>query len=285
MPRTSRAAVRLPTQGTKKYNAAKTVYETRLDEYQAAVKGLQDGGAGLAAARQALQAAQAAADEASADYEQARQEYVDALVSTQSGTVDFYKGQIEQKYKDLLDASGMSGSDTWLTEASTAYFTAARLHGFDLAVDGAWQSAAVLVKGDPESGVAPLADLKSAAERIRVPGFVDRIPSSIDELGVPIDAPDYAAVSALFAAWRDATVGDAKATAGAKLLNYLGLLNVRADAAYQERLAEVRASGATDAESWYNESGGTRSEGSLADRLSADNAHGCAGPGSCARKG
>ena len=257
--------------GDKKYNAAKVAYETRLDEYEAAVKNLKDGGAGLAAARQALQAAQAAADEASAAYEQARQEYVDVLVSTQSGTVDFYRGQIEQKYKDLLDASGMSGSDTWLTEASTVYFAAARRHGFDLAIDSAWQSAVVLVKGDPESGLAPLADLKSTAERIRVPEGVDRIPSSIDDLGVPIDAPDYANVSALFIAWRDAPSGDAQAVAGAKLLKYLGLLAVRADAAYQERLAEVLAYGAVDAASWYSESGGTRSDGSVEDRLSADN--------------
>ena len=51
---------------------------------------------------------------------------------------------------------GMSGSDTWLTEASAASSPQRGRTGFDLAVDGAWQSAAVLVKGDPESGVARL---------------------------------------------------------------------------------------------------------------------------------
>src|SRR5208283_512507 len=193
------------------------------------------------------------------------------LVSSQTGNVDFYRGQIEQKYKELLDASGMSGSDSQLMDATTAYFAAARKHGYDLAVDSAWQSAVVLVKGDPETGLVSLAALKDAADAIRIPSSTGRIPSSIQELGVPIDAPDYPAVSALFAAWRDSASDEARALAGAKLVSCLELLAAKENAAYQERLAEVQAYGAVDAEAWYAGSGGKTRAGTLEERLSADN--------------
>ncbi|HYW83414.1 MAG TPA: hypothetical protein VFB30_09165, partial [Spirochaetia bacterium] len=172
-------------QGRKEYDAAKGAYDARLVEYNAAIVQLQKGGAGLAAARQAIDTAQEAANEDSAAYEEARQKYLDALESSQTGNVDFYRGQIGQKYKELLDASGISGSDSELADATTAYFAAARKHGYDLAVDSAWQSAAVLVKGDPESGFVSLAALKDQANAIRIPPSAIRIPSSIQELGVP----------------------------------------------------------------------------------------------------
>ncbi len=134
-------------EGAKKYAAARAAYEARMAEYDSVLAELQAGGTELAAARQALEAAQQATDAASAVYEEARQKYLDALVSTQSGNVDFYRGQIEQKYAELLAASGMTTNDTELIDASTQYFSAARRHGFDLAVNSAWQNASALVKG------------------------------------------------------------------------------------------------------------------------------------------
>ena len=257
-------------QGARAFEAARASYEARLAEYNRAVGDLRTGGTELSAARAALEEAQKAADAASTDYEEARQKYLDALVTTQSGSVEFYRGQIEEKYGELLDAAGMSGNDSELEDATIRYFAAARRFGYDLAVQTAWDRASELVHGNPESDLASLGELRNESQGIRVPDSLVSIPSSVEQLGIPIDSPRFDRVSAFFSEWRDALAGNEKDLAGWKLVYYVGILKADAEAAYAERRAQVKAYGAPDADAWYMDAGGQRTGGSVEDRLSAD---------------
>ncbi len=257
-------------QSQKAYDAAQQNYTARLDAYNQVMTQLKAGGADLAAARQALETAQQAADDASTQYETARNNYMQALVATQSGNVEFYQDQIKQRYSELLAASGMTESDRELNDASTAYFAAARRYGYDLAAQDAWGSVSVLVHGDPESGMPSLESLKNLAGAIQVPDTVDSIPGTVEQLGVPFDSAQFSPVSALYSSWHDEAPGVVRDLAGWKLVGAMKILKANAQAAYDERLAEIKAHGAVDADSWYSECGGRRIGSSLAARMSSD---------------
>ena len=258
-------------EGEKNLASARSAYEAQLADYNRVLNELRSKGGNLDSARQKLEAAQDAVGAASTTYEETRQKYMTALASSQSGNVDFYKKQIEQKYSELLSAGGMTASDTGLADAATEYYAAARRYGYDLAVNSAWAKASELVRGNPESGLLSLADLKAAAEKLRVPASTDEIPADIDGLGVSLDSANYAKVSALFGAWKGAA-GDSRTQAAWKLLQYLGVIAADANQACVQRLALIRAYGAADAVTWYAESGGKRTDGKLEERLSVDSA-------------
>jgi hypothetical protein len=257
-------------EGGKELASARSAYETKLAAYNSVLNDLKSEGNNLSTARQALDEAQKAVDGASASFEEARQKYLDALVFTESGNVDFYQRQIAQKYSELLSASGMT-ADTGLSDAATAYYEAARRYGFELAIDTAWENVTELVKGDPNSGLSSLASLKAACDVLNVPASAEAIPSDIAALGVPIDSAEYKQVSSLFNAWKDAA-GNARTLAGWKLVQHMKTVAANANAAYQERLAQVKAYGAVDAMEWYTKSGGKQVEGRIEDRLSMDSA-------------
>ena len=131
-------------EGEKELALAALAYDAELAAYDNVLNNLKAEGTNLSSARQVLEQAQLNVDNALAEYEEARQKYLDALVFAESGNVDFYKKQIAQKYSELLSASGMS-ADTGLKDAATAYYVAARRYGYELAIEIAWESAAVLV--------------------------------------------------------------------------------------------------------------------------------------------
>ena len=259
-------------QGARACDTARVAYQAQLDAYNQVLVTLRAGGTALSTARSALNDAQNAADEASAEYEAARQRYLEALVTTQSGSVDFYRAQIEQKYGELLAAAGMTGDDSGLEDASVLYFAAARRHGYDLAVQTAWNRASELVHGNPQTGLASLADLKTDAQDIRVPASLDSIPATIEQLGVPVDSPEFSRVSAIFSEWRDAPAGEPKEAAGWKLVQFLQILKSDSQAAYAGRVSQVKAYGALDADAWYRTTGGQRAGGTIIARLTADSA-------------
>ncbi|MDR0623103.1 MAG: hypothetical protein LBG10_01575 [Treponema sp.] len=185
-------------EGIRAWETAKAAYDESVALYEAEQQRLENAGAAVRDAEAALNAAAAKIKEADSELKKLNQQYASLMAVYAAGHGSHVLNELWEKYQnllaehELLDDPGPQG-------AYIRYLERGLELGFARGREQTGELLKTLITGNDDNEEKSLAELKQAAEQIKVLAEDEDLPKTLDEYGLAADDPHYDLILRLLA--------------------------------------------------------------------------------------